>query len=76
MTQANNLDTELYILIGIFAAFFLFLLLFGLVSFFNDFSQELKYINSEIRRTDGSVRRYWIRKRRKLWLSLIPFVKY
>lgn len=76
MIPANNPDTELYVLIGIVAAFFLFLLLFGLVSFFNDFFQELKYINCEIKRTDGSERRYWIRQRRKLWLSLIPFVKY
>ncbi len=76
MPQANNPDTGLYLLIGIVAAFFLILLLFGLASFINDFSQELKYINCEIRRTDGSERRYWIRKRRRLWLSLIPFVKY
>ena len=76
MPQANNPDTELYWLIGIVAAFFLFLLLFGLVSFFNDFSQELKYINCEIQRNTGAERRYWIRKRRRLWLSLIPFVKY
>lgn len=72
----NNPDIELYWLIGIIAAFFLFLLVIGLVFFFNDFLQELKYINCEIRRTDGSERRYWISKRRKLWLSLIPFVKY
>ena len=76
MTLTNNPNTEFYWLIGIVAAFFLFLLLFGLVSFFTDFSQELKYINCEIRRTDGSERRYWIRRRRRLWLSLIPFVKY
>lgn len=76
MHAANNPDTELYLLIGIVAAFFLFLLLFGLVSFLNNFSQELKYINGEIKRTDGSERRYWIRQRRRLWLSLIPFVKY
>ncbi len=76
MTPANNPDTALYVLIGIVAAFFLFLLLFGLVSFFNGFSHELRYLNSEIRRNNGSERRYWIRKRRRLWLSLIPFVKY
>lgn len=72
----NNPDTELYWLIGIVAAFFLILLLFGLVSFINDFSQELRYLNNEIRRTDGAERRHYIRQRRRLWLSLIPFVKY
>ena len=76
MPQANNPDVELYWLIGIVAAFFLFLLLFGLVSFFEDFSQEFKYLNCEIQRTTGAERHYWIRKRRRLWLSLIPFVKY
>ena len=44
----NNPDTELYWLIGIVAVFFLILLLFGLVSFINDFSQELRYLNNEI----------------------------
>jgi len=72
----NNLDTELYWLIGIVAVFILILLLFGLVSFINDFSQELRYLNNEIRRTDGAERRHWIRQRRRLWLSLIPFVRY
>ena len=72
----NNPDTGLYWLVGIVAVFFLILLLFGLVSFINDFSQELRYLNSEIRRTDGAERRHYIRQRRRLWLSLIPFVKY
>ena len=72
----NNPDTELYWLIGIVAAFFLIIVLFGLVCFINDFSQELRYLNIEIRRTDGAERRHWIRQRRRLWLSLIPFVRY
>ena len=76
MTQANKPDTQLYWLIGIVAVFFLIVLIFGLVSFFIDFSKELKYINCEIQRTLGSEQRYWIRKRHKLWLSLIPFMKY
>ena len=76
MPEANNPDTELYWLIGIVAVFFLILLLFGLVSFINDFSQELRYLNNEIGRTTGGERRYWKRQKRRLWLSLIPFVKY
>ena len=72
----NSPDTGLYWLVGIVAVFFLILLLFGLVSFINDFSSELRYLNNEIRRTDGAERRHWIRQRRRLWLSLIPFVKY
>ena len=76
MPEANNPDTELYWLIGIVAAIILLILLVGFCMFINDFSQELKYINCEIRRNTGSERRYWIRRRRRLWLSLIPFVKY
>ena len=76
MPQTNNPDTLLYVLIGFVAVFILIILLFGLAQFINGFSQELKYINGEIKRTDGSERRYWIRQRRRLWLSVIPFVKY
>ena len=76
MTEAKNLDTGLYVLIGIFAAFILVILFVNLCMFANDFSRELKYVNGEINRTEGAEQRCWIRKRRRLWLSLIPFVKY
>lgn len=75
MPQTNP-DTEIYWLIGIVAAFFLILLLFGLIFFFKDFSQELKYLNNEIARTTGAERDYWIRQKRRLWLSIIPFIRY
>ena len=76
MPAINNLDTGLCFLVGIVAIFLWILLLFALVSFLNDFSKELNYINCEIGRTTDEEQRYWIRKRRKLWLSLIPFVRY
>ena len=76
MPEENNLDAGLCLLVGIVAIFFLILLMFGLVTFINDFSSELRYLNNEIGRTTGAERRYWIRQRRRLWLSLIPFVKY
>jgi hypothetical protein len=72
----NENDEALYFLVGLIAFGFLILLLFGFAQFLNDFSHELKYLNSEIGRTSGEERRYWIRRRRQLWLSLIPFVKY
>lgn len=40
------------------------------------FRRELKYLNDEIGRNSGRERERWIRRRRRLWLSLIPFVKY
>ena len=76
MPEANNLDTELYWFIGIIATIILLSLLGGLCLFINNFFSELKYLNMEIGRTEGAQRRYWIRKRRRLWFSLIPFVKY
>ena len=76
MPEATNLDRETLVLVVIVAGFFLLLILVGLVSFINDFSHELRYINCEIGRTTGEERKHWIRQRRRLWLSLIPFVKY
>ena len=56
------------------------LALLALVAWFawysEKFSKELRYLNMEIRRTRGAERRHYLRRRRKLWLSLIPFVKY
>ena len=43
MPEANNPDTELWILAGIVAAILLFGWLVGLCIFINDFSQELRY---------------------------------
>ena len=51
-------------------------LLVGLCAFICDFPSELKYLNHEIRHAVGAKRKYWICRRRRLWLSLIPFVKY
>ena len=33
-----------------------------------EFRKDLKYINTEIARTQGSERKYWKEERRKLWL--------
>lgn len=43
MPEANNPDTELYWLIGIAAAFFLFIVIGRFAMFINDFSHELRY---------------------------------
>ena len=64
-----------------FIYYFIFILLFliifiNLVIFFMEFSKDLKYIKMEIRRTCGREQKYWIRRKRRLWLSLIPFVRF
>lgn len=43
---------------------------------FQRFSKDLSRINREIHRSTSGERPYWLRKRRRLWLSLIPFVPY
>ncbi|MBQ8881492.1 MAG: hypothetical protein IJ030_04915 [Oscillospiraceae bacterium] len=44
--------------------------------YLSGFIQELRYLNTEIARTGGEQCRLWLRRRRRLWLSLIPFVRY
>ena len=41
-----------------------------------DFQKELKHLNLEIGRTSGREQRYWQRRKKRLLLSLIPFVRY
>ena len=54
----------------------LVLLCIRFVPMIKDFRDELEYIESEIRRTDGRERAHWEKKKKKLWLSLLPFVRY
>lgn len=69
-------DKELWILIALFGCLIGFVILVKFVMWINDFSHELRYLNNEIGRTDGSEKRYWKRQKRRLWLSIIPFVHY
>ncbi len=64
---------------AIFVIVIVFLGCMFLISFVNwllRFQRELKLLRSEIGRTKGREQQYWIRKRRKLWFSLLPFVRY
>ena len=60
-----------WILLALLAA----LLMAALVKKLVSFSDELQYLNQEIRRTEGSERRYYQRERRRLWKSLLPFCR-
>lgn len=60
----------------IIVGFFGIILLAKLAMWMNEFSKELRFLNNEIGRNDGEERRYWIVQRRRLWLSIIPFVRY
>ena len=72
----SEMGAALGCIIGVAAVPVLLFLLFSLVRYVHRFSNELRYLNDEIRRTDGGERMYYIHCRRRLWLSLIPFVPY
>ena len=73
----NNINQDVVFLIAAAVVLLLlFVILIGLIQFYNEFITELQYLNSEIERTDGDERAYWLSRRRRLWLSLLPFVKY
>ena len=72
----NNSDTLIVLVIVIIAIMAISALMVGMVSSMNSFSRELRYLNREIKRSYGVERKHWLRRRRRLWLSLLPFVKY
>ena len=72
----NNPDTVWQAVIAVSVFVILPLLVFVFAMFLKDFLGELKVIKCEIERTDGDERKYWVRRKRRLWLSLIPFVRY
>ena len=69
------MDEMVAILAVIIGGGFGFLLLVGFILWIRDFRRELQYVNSEIERTEGEERQYWIWQRRELWLSLLPFYR-
>ena len=72
----NKTDIMVWCLFGVIATIFLILALIRIVDFSKEFSATLYYLNMEIKRTNGADRKHWLRQRRRLWLSLIPFVRY
>lgn len=76
MQQTANSNLDILFLVGILAIPLLLLWLLWLFPFVRHFSYELRYINREIERTKGDERKHWLRQRRRLWLSLLPFIKY
>ena len=75
-TEMNSeFDTVTITLMAIIVAFFAIVLLVVLIKKISNFSDELNYTNIEIGRTEGAEREYWKRKKRRLWLSLLPFYR-
>ena len=71
-----EMDTQTWILVALSILIIGSLLLYSIALSILEFTRELRYLNSEISRTVGAERMHWIRQRRRLWLSLIPFVRY
>ena len=72
----NNIDSIVGVVFLLIIAFLVILLIIGFAIKVNSFSQKLDYIKMEIQRSRGEERRYWIREKRRLWLSLLPFCRY
>ena len=70
-----ELDTVTIVLLAIIIAFLAIVFLAGLITKIHNFRQKLSYLNREIERTKGAERKYWKRKKRRLWLSLLPFYR-
>ena len=69
-------DTIVIILGALAGSIILGLLLVKFAAWLSDFQMELKYLNNEIERTTGGERKRWLAQRRRLWLSIIPFIRY
>ena len=66
-----------YLSIVLIAAFVIIFLLAVFIRWYlNEFLPELTYLNKEIQRTDGKEKEEWLKKKKRLMLSLLPFVKY
>ena len=71
----DTADSKFYVIAIIFGALLALIALGALIIFLIDFFRELSYLNKEIKCNHGRERQYWLKQRRKLWLSLIPFYK-
>ncbi len=67
----NSLDIGTVLLLAFFIVFIIGLFLLRFIYALRDATQDLRYINREIRYTSGRERRHWKRKRRKIWLSIL-----
>ena len=69
-------DTLIFVLGAVVGIILLAAVILRFVTWLSEFQQELHMLNTEIGRTSGREQRYWLKRKRRLWLSIIPFVKY
>ena len=65
---------RLFLGISLVLAVALFLSVF--IPWLRDFRHEMRYINMEIQRNEGRERERWVRRKKRLWLSILPFFRY
>ena len=61
---------------AIVGAILLCLAIVRFAMWFQWFQKELRYVNKEIARTLGKEQQHWRKRKKRLLLSLIPFVGY
>lgn len=69
-------DALIFVLGAVVGIILLAAVILRFVTWLSEFQQELDMLNTEIGRTSGREQRYWLKRKRRLWLSIIPFVKY
>lgn len=67
---------DVYGIALVIALVLLFLACIRIAIIFQAFMRELRYLNQEIARTTGREQQHYIRRKKRLFLSLIPFVRY
>lgn len=65
---------ETAVIVGL-GCLFVFILMWGLLLRLRKFREEMDYINMELTRTIDS-RKYWLKKKRRLWLWLLLWIPY
>ena len=66
----------LIIIVVVVASLVVAALISNFIAWYGEFKKELSVINTEIQRNTGRERARWERRKRRLLLSILPFVKY
>lgn len=71
--MGNSIYIAIAIVIGVLL---LVLAVARLAIFLQWFRRDLRYVEKEIARTTGDEKKHWQKRKKRLWRSLIPFVRY
>ncbi|MBR0447629.1 MAG: hypothetical protein IIX28_04100 [Clostridia bacterium] len=77
--QSANVDSTaswIYLGLGIFAIVAIIFVVAVFIPWLQDFRRELRYLNIEISRTQGREKLHWVKRKKKLIRSILPFFHY